>query len=168
MFYSYQIFLGVGILEWINHDGKMTMQDMHKDSTREVGQFSLPFYGASQLKGKSEAQVADIKLKELKNGRLAMIGKIKITNVMQLQSPLPWTKRKSRLRSCRLSSFQLIILHLPSPNLIFSIPHCTIFLSQLLEGSFTKLLSPDLRPSEPSLILTFGLCKEDSSAILLI
>lgn len=54
----------------------MTMEDMHKDSTREVGQFSLPFYGASQLKGKSEAQVADIKLKELKNGRLAMIGKI--------------------------------------------------------------------------------------------
>jgi Chlorophyll A-B binding protein len=53
------------------------MEDMHKDSTREVGQFSLPFYGASQLKGKSEAQVADIKLKELKNGRLAMIGKIK-------------------------------------------------------------------------------------------
>lgn len=52
----------------------MTMMDMHKDSTREVGQFSLPFYGASQLKGKSEAQVADIKLKELKNGRLAMIG----------------------------------------------------------------------------------------------
>lgn len=52
------------------------MEDMHKDSTREVGQFSLPFYGASQLKGKSEAQVADIKLKELKNGRLAMIGKI--------------------------------------------------------------------------------------------
>ena len=83
MFYSYQIFLGVGILEWINHDGKMTMQDMHKDSTREVGQFSLPFYGASQLKGKSEAQVADIKLKELKNGRLAMIGKTKITNVMK-------------------------------------------------------------------------------------
>jgi hypothetical protein len=57
----------------------MTMMDMHKDSTREVGQFSLPFYGASQLKGKSEAQVADIKLKELKNGRLAMIGKTTIT-----------------------------------------------------------------------------------------
>lgn len=70
-----KIFLGVGVLEWINHDGKMTMEDMHKDSTREVGQFSLPFYGASQLKGKSEAQVADIKLKELKNGRLAMLGK---------------------------------------------------------------------------------------------
>ena len=43
----------------------MTMMDMHKDSDREVGQFSNPIYGASQLKGKSEAQVADIKLKEL-------------------------------------------------------------------------------------------------------
>ena len=76
-----QIILGVGILEWINHDGKMTMMDMHTDSTREVGQFSLPFYGASQLKGKSEAQVADIKLKELKNGRLAMIGKAIISTL---------------------------------------------------------------------------------------
>lgn len=71
----FKIILGVGILEWINHNGKMTMMDMHKDSDREVGQFSLPIYGASQLKGKSEAQVADLKLKELKNGRLAMIGK---------------------------------------------------------------------------------------------
>lgn len=46
---------------------------MHEDSTREVGQFSLPIYGASQLKGKTQAQIDDIKLKELKNGRLAML-----------------------------------------------------------------------------------------------
>lgn len=45
---------------------------MFEGSDREPGQFSLPIYGASQLKGKSAAQVADIKLKELKNGRLAM------------------------------------------------------------------------------------------------
>ena len=50
------------------------MTDMHADSDREVGQFSLPIYGASQLKGKSEALVNDLKLKELKNGRLAMLG----------------------------------------------------------------------------------------------
>ena len=46
---------------------------MHKDSTREIGSFSLPIYGASQLKGKSPAQVADLKLKEIRNGRLAML-----------------------------------------------------------------------------------------------
>ena len=57
----------------INHDGKLGMWDMHKDSTKEVGMFTAPFYGASQLKGKSAAQVADLKLKELKNGRLAMV-----------------------------------------------------------------------------------------------
>ncbi len=49
------------------------MTDMHADSTREVGQFSLPIYGAFQLKGKTKAQAEDIKLKELKNGRLAML-----------------------------------------------------------------------------------------------
>mmetsp|Transcript_24944 Transcript_24944/g.23930 ORF Transcript_24944/g.23930 Transcript_24944/m.23930 type:complete len:221 (+) Transcript_24944:78-740(+) len=68
-----QIFLGVGVMEYMNHDGKMTMMDMHKDSDRAVGEFSNPIYGAKQLKGKSEQQVADIKLKELKNGRLAML-----------------------------------------------------------------------------------------------
>ena len=64
-----QIFVGIGAMESINHEGKLGMMDMHKDSTREVGMFTAPFYGASQLKGKSAAQVADIKLKELKNGR---------------------------------------------------------------------------------------------------
>jgi len=63
-----QIVAGIGAMESINHDGKMSMWDMHKDSKREVGEFSAPFYGASQLKGKSAAQVADLKLKELKNG----------------------------------------------------------------------------------------------------
>eukprot|EP00401_Gymnodinium_catenatum_P054918 CAMPEP_0117575996 /NCGR_PEP_ID=MMETSP0784-20121206/62540_1 /TAXON_ID=39447 /ORGANISM="" /LENGTH=202 /DNA_ID=CAMNT_0005375175 /DNA_START=38 /DNA_END=646 /DNA_ORIENTATION=+ len=67
-----QIFFGLGILEWFNHDGKISMNDMHTDSTREVGQFSNPMYGAKQLKGKSEAEINDLKLKELRNGRLAM------------------------------------------------------------------------------------------------
>jgi hypothetical protein len=53
----------------------MGMMDMHKDSTREVGMFDLPIYGASQLKGKTADQIADIKLKEIRNGRLAMLGK---------------------------------------------------------------------------------------------
>lgn len=51
------------------------MDSMHKDSTREVGRFDLPIYGASQLNGKSKAEADDLKLKELKNGRLAMLGK---------------------------------------------------------------------------------------------
>ena len=41
----------------------------------QVGQFSLPIYGASQLKGKSAKEVEDLKTKELRNGRLAMFGK---------------------------------------------------------------------------------------------
>jgi light-harvesting complex I chlorophyll a/b binding protein 1/light-harvesting complex I chlorophyll a/b binding protein 4 len=68
----FQIFLTIGALESINHNGKLGMMDMHSDG-REPGKMDLWIYGASQLKGKSEAQVADLKLKELKNGRLAML-----------------------------------------------------------------------------------------------
>lgn len=67
-----QIFLFIGALESINHNGKLGMTDMHKDSTREPGSFTLPIYGAGQLKGKTEQYINDIKLKELRNGRLAM------------------------------------------------------------------------------------------------
>jgi len=48
------------------------MVDMFEGSDRVPGEMSLPFYGASYLKGKSAKEVADLKLKELKNGRLAM------------------------------------------------------------------------------------------------
>jgi len=67
-----QIFVGIGALESLNHKGKLGQTNMHEDSTREVGQFDNPIYGASQLKGKSEAQILDLKTKELLNGRLAM------------------------------------------------------------------------------------------------
>lgn len=60
-------------MESINHNGKLSVNDMFEDSKREIGQFSLPIYGANFLKGKTPAQVADIKLKEIKNGRLAML-----------------------------------------------------------------------------------------------
>lgn len=68
-----QIILGVGAMEWYNHNGKMTMEDMHEDSSREVGEFSAPIYGAKTLAKKSPEHVADMKLKELQNGRLAML-----------------------------------------------------------------------------------------------
>ena len=48
---------------------------MFENSNREIGQFSLPIYGAKMLKGKSASEIADLRLKELKNGRLAMLGK---------------------------------------------------------------------------------------------
>ena len=64
--------MSIGILEWLNHDGKITMDDMHT-TDREVGEFKNPIYGASRLKNKSEEYIADMKLKELQNGRLAMV-----------------------------------------------------------------------------------------------
>ena len=67
-----QIFITIGALESINHNGKMGMTDMHKDTDREVGRMSLPFYGAKFLDGKSDKEKNDMKLKEIKNGRLAM------------------------------------------------------------------------------------------------
>ena len=70
-----QIFLGIGALEIYNHNGKITQRDMFEGTDREPGAFSLPIYGASQLKGKSAAYIEDIKTKELNNGRLAMFGK---------------------------------------------------------------------------------------------
>ena len=69
-----QIFLGIGVLESLNHNGKMGMTNMHEGiSMDQVGEFSNPIYGAKMLKGKSAEYVADIKTKELNNGRLAMI-----------------------------------------------------------------------------------------------
>ena len=63
----------MGALESINHNGKLGMTDMFVDSDREVGSFSLPIYGSRFLKNKTPAQILDIKTKELKNGRLAML-----------------------------------------------------------------------------------------------
>ena len=69
-----QIFLGIGVLESLNHNGKMGMTNMHEGiSMDQVGEFSNPIYGAKMLKGKSTDYITDIKTKELNNGRLAMI-----------------------------------------------------------------------------------------------
>lgn len=45
---------------------------MFEGTDREPGSFTNPIYGASQLKGKTAAQIEELKVKELKNGRLAM------------------------------------------------------------------------------------------------
>jgi hypothetical protein len=68
-----QIVTGLGVLEYMNHNGKMSMVDMHEDGDRVVGEFTNPIYGAKMLKNKSPEFIADKKLKELQNGRLAMI-----------------------------------------------------------------------------------------------
>jgi hypothetical protein len=67
-----QIFIFIGALESINHKGKLGQWE--QDPAREPGRYELPIYGASQLKGKTKQQVDDLKLKEVRNGRLAMLG----------------------------------------------------------------------------------------------
>ena len=51
-----QIFFGIGALESVMHNGKLGMTDMHKDSTREPGDFG-DLWGAKLLKGKTPEQV---------------------------------------------------------------------------------------------------------------
>mmetsp|Transcript_6666 Transcript_6666/g.12403 ORF Transcript_6666/g.12403 Transcript_6666/m.12403 type:complete len:705 (-) Transcript_6666:86-2200(-) len=63
------IFL-VGFIESSSYGGKITMLDMFEDTDREPGDFN---FGKDKLNGKTEAEVKDLKLKELNNGRLAMM-----------------------------------------------------------------------------------------------
>jgi len=63
------IFL-VGYIESSSYGGKITMLDMFADTDREPGNFN---FGSDKLDGKTEAEVKDLKLKELNNGRLAMM-----------------------------------------------------------------------------------------------
>merc|ERR1719412_315664 len=63
------IFL-VGFIESSSYGGKITMLDMFEDTDREPGDFN---FGKDKLNGKTAAEVKDLKLKELNNGRLAMM-----------------------------------------------------------------------------------------------
>ncbi|KAK1737848.1 chlorophyll a-b binding domain-containing protein [Skeletonema marinoi] len=66
-----QIVFFAGAEEWRTNKGKITMADMFADSDRVPGDFGFDPMG--KLKGKSEAEINDMKLKEIKNGRLAML-----------------------------------------------------------------------------------------------
>eukprot|EP00804_Cyclotella_cryptica_P016349 CCRYP_009918-RA/>CCRYP_009918-RA protein AED:0.06 eAED:0.06 QI:310/1/1/1/0/0/2/288/204 len=68
-----QIVFTSGIEEWRTYKGKVTMEDMFtgENADREPGNFGFDPMG--MCKGKSEAEVNSMKLKEIKNGRLAML-----------------------------------------------------------------------------------------------
>jgi hypothetical protein len=65
-----QIVCAAGIEEWRTNKGKITMEDMFSDPARVPGE--LGFDPMGYLK-KSEKEINDLKLKEIKNGRLAML-----------------------------------------------------------------------------------------------
>lgn len=62
-----QIFFFIAVLEMVSW---LSVSAMLQGSGRAPGDFS---FGSSFLNGKSEAQVNEMKLKEIKNGRLAMM-----------------------------------------------------------------------------------------------
>jgi len=66
-----QIVCAAGIEEWRTNKGKVTMETMFDGTDRAPG--DLGFDPMGQMKGKSAAEIADLKLKEIKNGRLAML-----------------------------------------------------------------------------------------------
>jgi light-harvesting complex I chlorophyll a/b binding protein 4 len=63
-----QIVFGLGIVEWWSNNGKITMENMFDDPKRIPGQLGFDPLGLGK-NGMSD----DIQLKELTNGRLAML-----------------------------------------------------------------------------------------------
>lgn len=82
-----QLFLWLGLAETISTVAVIQM--MYEDSGREPGDFGLDPLGF--LDGKSEEEVNRMKLRELKNGRLAMIAfSAVITQSVLTQGPFPY------------------------------------------------------------------------------
>jgi hypothetical protein len=66
-----QIVFGMGILEWWSNKGNITMENMFSDPDRVPGKLGFDPMGLG--KNKTPQQMADLELKEIKNGRLAML-----------------------------------------------------------------------------------------------
>jgi len=66
-----QIVLWMGVLEFWMNKGNVTMETMFSDPDRVPGDFGFDPMGLAT--GKSEEEMAKMQLKELKNGRLAML-----------------------------------------------------------------------------------------------
>lgn len=66
-----QIVFGLGIWEFWTNKGNVTMETMFSDPSREPGNLGFDPMGLS--KGKSKAEMEEMQLKEIKNGRLAMM-----------------------------------------------------------------------------------------------
>lgn len=82
-----QIFLWIGVAESIATVSLIQM--LYEDSGREPGDFGLDPLGF--LNGKSEEEVNRMKLRELKNGRLAMLAfSGVVTQAVLTQGPFPY------------------------------------------------------------------------------
>jgi light-harvesting complex I chlorophyll a/b binding protein 4 len=66
-----QIVLWMGVLEFWTNKGNVTMETMFKDPKRVPGELGFDPMGLAT--GKSAEQMAEMQLKEIKNGRLAML-----------------------------------------------------------------------------------------------
>lgn len=66
-----QIVFWMGVLEFWTNKGNVTMETMFEDPNREPG--NLGFDPMGLAVGKTEDEMNDMKLKEIKNGRLAML-----------------------------------------------------------------------------------------------
>jgi len=66
-----QIVFWMGVLEFWTNKGNVTMETMFSDPAREPGNIGFDPMGLAV--GKTEEQMNEMKLKEIKNGRLAML-----------------------------------------------------------------------------------------------
>lgn len=62
-----QIVFGMGAVEWYTNNGKMTIEDMFEDPKRVPGELGFDPLGYAK-----NGMSAEMQLKEIKNGRLAM------------------------------------------------------------------------------------------------